>query len=144
MLQAKMNDRVRVHYSGTFGDGTMFDSSLEREPFEFVIGQGMVIPGFEKGIVGMSVGETKKVSIACEDAYGPYKEDLVGTVDRSRIPENIELEIGIVLQMHSPDGSITNVTVKDINDEGVRLDLNHPLAGKDLIFEIKLMEVLET
>ncbi|HQP51835.1 MAG TPA: FKBP-type peptidyl-prolyl cis-trans isomerase, partial [Syntrophorhabdaceae bacterium] len=75
-----MNDRVRVHYSGTFGDGTMFDSSLEREPFEFVIGQGMVIPGFEKGIVGMSVGETKKVSIACEDAYGPYKEDLVGTV----------------------------------------------------------------
>ena len=117
---------------------------MEREPFEFVIGQGMVIPGFEKGIVGMSVGETKKVSIACEDAYGPYKEDLVGTVDRSRIPENIELEIGIVLQMHSPDGSITNVTVKDINDEGVRLDLNHPLAGKDLIFEIKLMEVLET
>lgn len=143
MLQAKMNDRVRVHYSGTFGDGSVFDSSLEREPFEFVIGQGMVIPGFENGVIGMNVGETKKVSIASEDAYGPYREDLVGIIDRSRIPENIELEIGMVLQMRSPDGGITNVTVKDISDEGVTLDLNHPLAGKDLVFEIKLMEVLE-
>lgn len=143
MLQAKMNDKVRVHYSGTLADGSVFDSSLEREPFEFTIGQGMVIPGFENGIIGMHVGDTKTISIASEDAYGPYREELVGIIDMSRMPEDIKLEIGMVLQMHSPDGGITNVTVKDISDEGVTLDLNHPLAGKDLIFEIKLMEVIQ-
>jgi FKBP-type peptidyl-prolyl cis-trans isomerase 2 len=143
MVQAKMNDKVKVHYSGALSDGTVFDSSLEREPFEFTIGQGMVIPGFEKGIIGMSEGDSRMVSITSDDAYGPYRDDLVGIIDKSRKPENIDLEIGMVLQMRSPEGSITNVTVKDIGDEGITLDLNHPLAGKDLVFEIKLMEVLQ-
>ena len=138
-----MNDKVKVHYSGTLSDGTVFDSSLEREPFEFTIGQGMVIPGFEKGIIGMSEGDSRMVSITSDDAYGPYRDDLVGVIDKSRKPENIDLEIGMVLQMRSPEGSVTNVTVKDIGDEGITLDLNHPLAGKDLVFEIKLMEVLQ-
>ena len=143
MVQARMNDKVKVHYSGTLSDGTVFDSSLEREPFEFTIGQGMVIPGFEKGIIGMSEGDSRMVSITSDDAYGPYRDDLVGVIDKSRKPENIDLEIGMVLQMRSPEGSVTNVTVKDIGDEGITLDLNHPLAGKDLVFEIKLMEVLQ-
>jgi peptidylprolyl isomerase len=143
MVQAKMNDKVKVHYSGALSDGTVFDSSLEREPFEFTIGQGMVIPGFEKGIIGMSEGDSRMVSITSDDAYGPYRDDLVGVIDKSRKPENIDLEIGMVLQMRSPEGSITNVTIKDIGDEGITLDLNHPLAGKDLVFEIKLMEVLQ-
>lgn len=138
-----MHDKVKVHYSGTLSDGTVFDSSLEREPFEFTIGQGMVIPGFEKGIIGMSEGDSGMVSMTSDDAYGPYRDDLVGVIDKSRKPENIDLEIGMVLQMRSPEGSITNVTVTDIGDEGITLDLNHPLAGKDLVFEIKLMEVLQ-
>ena len=144
MVQARMNDKVKVHYSGTLSDGTIFDSSLEREPFEFTIGQGMVVPGFENGIVGMNEGETKTVSISADDAYGPYKDDLVGVIDKSRIPEDIDLDVGMVLQMRSPEGGITNVTVADISDAGVTIDLNHPLAGKDLIFEIKLLEVLQT
>ena len=141
MVQARINDKVKVHYSGTLSDGTIFDSSLEREPFEFTIGQGMVVPGFENGIVGMNEGETKTVSISADDAYGPYKDDLVGVIDKSRIPEDIDLDVGMVLQMRSPEGGITNVTVADISDAGVTIDLNHPLAGKDLVFEIKLMEV---
>jgi len=144
MVQARMNDKVKVHYSGTLSDGTIFDSSLEREPFEFTIGRGMVVPGFENGIVGMNEGETKTVSISADDAYGPYKDDLVGVIDKSRIPEDIDLDVGMVLQMSSPEGGITNVTVADISDAGVTIDLNHPLAGKDLIFEIKLLEVLQT
>lgn len=143
MVQARMNDKVKVHYSGTLSDGTIFDSSLEREPFEFTIGRGMVVPGFENGIVGMNEGETKTVSISADDAYGPYKDDLVGVIDKSRIPEDIDLDVGMVLQMSSPEGGITNVTVADISDAGVTIDLNHPLAGKDLIFEIKLLEVLQ-
>jgi len=143
MVQARINDKVKVHYSGTLSDGTIFDSSLEREPFEFTIGQGMVVPGFENGIVGMNEGETKTVSISADDAYGPYKDDLVGVIDKSRIPEDIDLDVGMVLQMRSPEGGITNVTVAEISDAGVTIDLNHPLAGKDLIFEIKLMEVLQ-
>jgi FKBP-type peptidyl-prolyl cis-trans isomerase 2 len=143
MAQAKMNDKVKVHYSGTLSDGTVFDSSLEREPFEFTIGKGMVIPGFENGVIGMSEGESRKVSIISEDAYGPFRDELVGVIDKSRIPGDIDLQIGMVLQMRSPEGSATNVTVTDISEVGVTFDLNHPLAGKDLIFEIKLVEVLQ-
>jgi FKBP-type peptidyl-prolyl cis-trans isomerase 2 len=143
MAQAKMNDKVKVHYSGTLSDGTVFDSSLEREPFEFTIGKGMVIPGFENGVIGMSEGESRKVSIISEDAYGLFRDELVGVIDKSRIPGDIDLQIGMVLQMRSPEGSATNVTVTDISEAGVTIDLNHPLAGKDLIFEIKLVEVLQ-
>jgi len=143
MAQAKMNDKVKVHYSGILNDGTVFDSSLEREPFEFTIGKGMVVPGFENGVIGMSEGESRKISIISEYAYGPFRDDLVGVIDKSRIPGDIDLHIGMVLQMRSPKGSATNVTVTDISEAGVTIDLNHPLAGKDLIFEIKLVEVLQ-
>jgi peptidylprolyl isomerase len=143
MAQAKMNNKVKVHYSGTLSDGTVFDSSLEREPLEFTIGKGMVIPGFENGVIGMNEGESRKVSITSDDAYGPFRDDLVGVIDKSRMPGDIDLEIGMVLQMRSPEGSTTNVTITDISEESVTIDLNHPLAGKDLIFEIKLVEVLQ-
>jgi len=143
MAQAKMNNKVKVHYSGTLSDGTVFDSSLEREPLEFTIGKGMVIPGFENGIIGMNEGESRKVSITSDDAYGPFRDDLVGVIDKSRMPGDIDLEIGMVLQMRSPEGSTTNVTITDISEENVTIDLNHPLAGKDLVFEIKLVEVLQ-
>jgi peptidylprolyl isomerase len=141
MAQAKMNDTVIVHYTGSFTDGVVFDSSIDREPFEFTIGQGMVIPGFENGIIGMHEGDSKKINIPAEDAYGPHREDLLTTIERSQIPASIDLQIGMVLQMRSPDGGTANVTIQDINQESVILDLNHPMAGKELIFEVNLVKV---
>lgn len=141
MTEAKVNDTVKVHYTGHLYDGTVFDSSFNREPLEFTIGQKMVIPGFEKEVIGMTVGDTKTVSIASADAYGPYLEDLVGSIKRTQIPPNIDLQVGDVLQMHTPDGGHMSVLVKALTDETVTLDANHPLAGKDLAFEINLLEI---
>lgn len=141
MAQAKMNDTVIVHYTGSFTDGEVFDSSIDREPLEFNIGQGMVIPGFENGIIGMQEGDSKKITIPAEDAYGPHREDLLTTIERSQIPASIDLQIGMILQMRSPEGGTTNVSIRDINPESVILDLNHPMAGKELIFEVNLVKV---
>ncbi len=141
MAQAKMNDTVIVHYTGSFTDGEVFDSSIDCEPLEFNIGQGMVIPGFENGIIGMQAGDSKKITIPAEDAYGPHREDLLTTIERSQIPASIDLQIGMILQMRSPDGGTTNVSIRDINQESVILDLNHPMAGKELIFEVNLVKV---
>lgn len=141
MTEAKVNDTVKVHYTGHLCDGTVFDSSFNREPLEFTIGQKMVIPGFEKEVIGMTVGDTKTVSITSADAYGPYLEDLVGSIKRTQIPPNIDLQVGDVLQMHTPDGGHMSVLVKALTDETVTLDANHPLAGKDLAFEINLLEI---
>ena len=141
MAQAKMNDTVIVHYTGSFTDGEVFDSSMDREPLEFNIGQGMVIPGFENGIIGMQEGDSKKITIPAEDAYGPHREDLLTTIERSQIPASIDLQIGMILQMRSPEGGTTNVSIRDINQESVILDLNHPMAGKELIFEVNLVKV---
>jgi len=141
MAEVKANDTVRVHYTGRLSDGTVFDSSLSREPLEFTIGQKMVIPGFEEGIIGMTAGETRTVSIASQDAYGPYLEDLVGSIKRTQIPPNIDLQVGGILQMQTPDGGAMLVVVKALTDEAVTLDANHPLAGKDLAFEINLLEI---
>ena len=136
-----MNDTVIVHYTGSFTDGEVFDSSMDREPLEFNIGQGMVIPGFENGIIGMQEGDSKKITIPAEDAYGPHREDLLTTIERSQIPASIDLQIGMILQMRSPEGGTTNVSIRDINQESVILDLNHPMAGKELIFEVNLVKV---
>ena len=141
MTEAKVNDTVKVHYTCHLCDGTVFDSSFNREPLEFTIGQKMVIPGFEKEVIGMTVGDTKTVSIASADAYGPYLEDLVGSIKRTQIPPNIDLQVGDVLQMRTPDGGHMSVLVKALTDETVTLDANHPLAGKDLAFEINLLEI---
>lgn len=141
MAQAKMNDTVIVHYTGSFTDGEVFDSSIDREPLEFTIGQGMVIPGFENGIIGMHEGDSKKINILAEDAYGPHREELLTTIERSQIPASIDIQIGMVLQMRSPDGGAANVSIRDINGKSVVLDLNHPMAGKELIFELNLVKV---
>jgi len=141
MAQAKMNDTVVLHYTGSFTDGSVFDSSVDREPLEFTIGQGMVIPGFEKGIVGMNEGESKTLNIPAEEAYGLHREDLLGVIGRTQMPANIDLKIGMVLQSRSPDGGVANVIVREMNDENVTLDFNHPLAGKKLIFEVNLIKV---
>ncbi len=142
MVQVKAGDTVRVHYSGFLDDGTVFDSSLEREPFEFTLGQGMVIPGFEDAVVGMDVGDTKTVNIPTDQAYGPYRDELLVAVERSQVPPNIEPDVGVELQIRTPEGTVTNVTITEMDENSITLDANHPLAGQDLIFEIKLVEIV--
>ena len=141
MGQAKNGDKVKVHYTGKFESGEVFDTSREREPFEFTLGQGQVIPGFEKEIEGMEIGQTKTITIPPDDAYGQRREDLQVNVNRTEFPEDIKPEVGQQLQMKKPDGNIINVTVADVQEEVVTLDANHPLAGKTLTFEIELLEV---
>lgn len=140
MSLAVKGNQVQVHYKGTLTDGTLFDSSEEREPLVFQLGSGMVIKGFDDGITGMAVGENKKIHIPVEDAYGPMIDELVITVNRLEIPENIPLEIGGTLNMH--DGTQTvPVLIKEISATNVVLDANHPLAGQDLIFDITLVAI---
>lgn len=132
---------VRVHYTGTLDDGTEFDSSHGREPLEFTLGEGMLIPGFEDAVRGMDVGQTLTVTIPAEEAYGEYSEDMVLTVPADQIPSSISPEVGLQLQLHN-DESELDVTITEVTDEHVTLDANHPLAGEDLTFTIELVEVL--
>ncbi|MFN3326488.1 MAG: peptidylprolyl isomerase [Bryobacteraceae bacterium] len=141
MAQAKQGDRVKVHYTGELVDGTVFDSSEGREPLEFTVGSGSVIPGFEEAVVGMAPGETKKEKIAPEHAYGPHRSEMMLELERSNVPPDLELEVGQRLELRSSDGRAVPVVVADLTDEKVTLDGNHPLAGKDLVFTIELVEI---
>ncbi len=142
MTQAKQGDTVRVHYTGKLTDGTLFDSSSGRQPLEFTLGAGNVIPGFEAAILDMFIGENKTITIASEQAYGPRIEEAVRRFPRSGIPQDIQLEVGIQLQAHDPEGRPIMFTVIELDDNDVTLDANHPLAGKDLVFELELVEVV--
>ncbi len=141
MAQANNGSNVRVHYTGKLEDGTVFDSSRDREPFEFEIGTGQVIPGFELGVIGMTIGENKTITIPANEAYGECRKDLIIDVNKTDFPAEITPEIGQQLQMEQPDGSVVNLVVTDIVEEKVTLDANHPLAGQTLIFEIELLEI---
>ena len=141
MKQAQSGDVVQVHYTGKLKDGTIFDSSANREPLEFELGKRMMIPGFEQAVYGMQVGESKVVEIPVEEAYGPVSEDMIVEVDRQDIPADIELQLGLQLTVHQPDGQAIPVTIKDVTDTTVLLDANHVLAGKDLIFEIQVVNI---
>ena len=141
MSQAMLGNTVKVHYRGTLEDGSEFDTSHGREPIEVTIGQGQVIPGFEEALLGMAVGENKSVTIVADDAYGPYRSELVQEVERAQIPTDIELEVDGALLVQSPDGQAMRLIVKALTDEMVTLDANHPLAGEDLTFELALVEI---
>ncbi|HET7320914.1 MAG TPA: peptidylprolyl isomerase [Longimicrobiaceae bacterium] len=141
MAEAKAGDTVRIHYTGTLDDGTVFDSSREREPLEFTLGEGRVIAGFDDAVTGMEPGESKSVHIPADQAYGPRRDELTMTVDRSEFPPQITPETGMQLQMQAPNGPPMVVTVTDIEDDKVTLDANHPLAGKDLNFDLELVEI---
>ena len=143
MPKAKCGDTVRVHYTGRLEDGTIFDSSANREPLEFTLGQGSLIPGFESAVDGMEAGEKKTAMINYDDAYGPHMEEMVKVVDKSMIPEDMDLEVGHHLQITGATGESVIVTVVEMTDEEVTLDGNHPLAGQDLIFDIELVEIVE-
>ncbi len=141
MAKAESGNVVKVHYTGRLDDGTEFDSSSGRDPLEFTLGTGQVIPGFEQAVDGMEAGDTKTVTIPSEQAYGPHHDELVLSVERQQIPEHIQPEVGQRLELHQPDGRTVAVTVTEISDESVSLDANHPLAGQDLIFDLELVEV---
>ena len=136
----KVGDKVKVHYTGSFEDGQIFDSSLGRDPLEFVVGAGQVIPGFEEAIIGMEVGEKKSFRLAAENAYGVIRDDLKFSVQRSMLPEDVQ--VGDMLEAHQPDGNVFVVKVDDLNDVSAVLDANHPLAGKDLIFDVEIVDVV--
>jgi peptidylprolyl isomerase len=142
MAQAKIGDTVKVHYTGKFGDGMVFDTSIDDEPLEFRIGERQVIPGFEEAVVGMKPGETKTVNIPVDKAYGPHRDDLVQVVDRKQLPASLKPEIGQPLEGRQPDGEIVAATVIDVTESHVTLDANHPLAGKSLTFVIQLIEIV--
>lgn len=142
MSKATKGDTVRVHYTGKLTDGTVFDSSREREPLEFTLGEGQLIPGFESAVDGLAVGDSVETTITADDAYGPYNDNLVQTVDRQRLPDDLNPSVGQQLQVQQQDGSQVVVTVSDVNDATITLDANHPLAGKELVFDIELMEIV--
>ncbi|MFQ6128199.1 MAG: peptidylprolyl isomerase [Thermoplasmata archaeon] len=142
MSQAKNGDTVKVHYTGRLENGTVFDSSTDDEPLQFTIGEGQIIPGFEQAIIGMNVGESKTIKIHADEAYGPHLKDLVVMVDRKEIPPNLKPEAGQQLQIRQQNGATTVVTVIEVSESSVTIDANHPLAGKDLTFDVELIEVV--
>ncbi|MEX1027377.1 MAG: peptidylprolyl isomerase [Candidatus Paceibacterota bacterium] len=141
MGQAKQGDTVRVHYTGKLEDGTVFDSSVEREPIAFKLGAGQIIPGFEKAVEGMEPGEKTTAVIPATEAYGPHKAEAIVTVERSQLPPDLEPKVGQQLQVQKEDGQSLPVRVVEVDDAQVTLDGNHPLAGRELAFEIELVTV---
>lgn len=143
MAQAKEGDTVRVHYTGKLEDGTVLDTSSERAPMEFTIGEGEIIPGFEQAVIGMEPGETKTARIPPEKAYGPHRDDMTLTVDRDQFPADINPEPGQQLQIQQSGGRVAIVTVSDVSESTVTLDANHPLAGQPLTFDIQLVDIVQ-
>ena len=142
MAQATVGDTVQIHFSGKLRDGSVFDSSEGRDPLQFRIGENTLIPKLEQAVVGMAAGDTATVEIVAADAYGPRRPEAVQSVDRSMIPDHIELNAGAQLQATGQDGRTVILTVLEVDDASVTLDGNHPLAGEDLVFDIELMAIL--
>ena len=138
MRQAAIGDTVRVHYRGTLEDGSEFDSSAGRDPLEFTLGGGQIIPGFEQAVVGMAEGESKSVTLQPDDAYGQMRPELIHAVGRDQIPPEVELHVGAELSATDAEGNQTRLVVVELSDEHVTLDANHPLAGAALTFELQL------
>lgn len=141
MQQVKKGDKIKVHYHGKLSTGDTFDSSQGREPLEFEVGSGMVIPGFDNGVTGMAVGDKKTVQIPADEAYGPHNPSMVINVPKSQFPEGMEVEIGMPLIMNDEQGHQFQVVVTAINEDSVTIDANHPLAGKDLTFDLELVSI---
>lgn len=141
MAQASNGDNVRIHYTGRLHDGTVFDTSENRDPLGFELGAGQVIPGFEEAVQGMEPGQRQTVTVAAEKAYGPRRDDLVLSFPREQLPEGVDPEPGQQLQMQTQEGQAVQVTVRDATEEALILDANHPLAGHDLTFDIELVEI---
>ena len=140
---AQKGDTVAVHYTGKLDDGEVFDSSRDRDPLEFEIGSGQVIPGFDRAVEGLEIGESREVTLKPDEGYGEPREDLVVDVDRSQFPDEEDPTVGRQVQVQVAPGQNRVATITGIEDESVTLDLNHPLAGKELTFDVELVEIKE-
>jgi len=142
MPQAKKGDKVKVHYTGRLNDGTVFDSSKDREPLEFQLGQGELIPGFEHALDGMTPGDTKTIDISADQAYGQHREELIQKVPRQQFPNDMEFKVGQRFQIGQQEEQPMIVQVTEVTESDITLDGNHPLAGKNLTFDIELLGIL--
>lgn len=141
MDKVKESDTVKVHYTGKLDNGTIFDSSLEREPINVTLGQGSLIPGFEKGLIDMQPKEKKTITIPKEEAYGEVREDMFHSVKKEELPGDMEPQVGMGLVATSPDGVENELRIVEVHDDHIILDANHPLAGHDLTFELELVSI---
>ncbi|CAM3055697.1 FKBP-type peptidyl-prolyl cis-trans isomerase [Flavobacterium frigoris] len=141
MIQVRENNTVKVHYVGKLSDGQVFDSSEGKQPLEFTLGQGKLIPGFEKGLIDMKLNEKKTITISQEDAYGEARQDLIQEVDKSQLPEDITPEVGMGLVSKSSDGNEMNLLIVEVKEATIVIDGNHPLAGKELIFDLEVVDI---
>lgn len=140
MSQAQNNSTVKVHYTMKLDDGTIVDSSTQRDPIEFTIGEGSILPGIEQEVIGMSPGDSKTVHLSPDQAHGERRDDLLIDVERSQLPEGLDPSVGQNLQVEGSDGQVESVTVNEVFENQIRLDANHPLAGRELICELELLE----
>lgn len=144
MSEAKKGDTVKVHYTGKLKDGSVFDSSKDRDPLEFTLGEGQLIPGFEEAVIGMEEGSDSTVDIPVDKAYGQPQDELKMEVPKTELPDDIDPQVGMQLQVQQTEsGRSVPVTITEVKDETITLDANHPLAGKDLVFDIELVEIVE-
>lgn len=141
MSTAKVNDKVKVHYTGKLSSGEVFDSSVDREPIEFIVGGGQMIKGFDDGVLGMGLNEKKTLNIPADQAYGDSNPALIQTLDRTQLPPDLKPEVGQTLVAGSPEGQEMHVQVTEVTEATITIDANHPLAGKELIFDIELVEI---
>ena len=140
-MKAKKDDQVKVHYTGKLTNGEIFDSSLERDPLEFTVGAGQMIPGFDAAVDGMAVNEKTEVTIPCNEAYGERRDDMIQQIPKFHLPEDMNPEVGQTLVATGENGEQQHVIVIEANEQMITVDANHPLAGEDLIFEIELISV---
>ncbi|UII29450.1 peptidylprolyl isomerase [Fulvivirga maritima] len=141
MSEAKKGDRVKVHYTGKLKDGSVFDSSKDREPLEFELGSGMMIAGFDKAVTGMKIGDSKTADIPADEGYGQKNAEMVVEVPKAQLPADLKPEVGQQLAMQQPNGQSIPVLVTKVEAETIEIDANHPLAGKDLVFDIELVSI---
>jgi FKBP-type peptidyl-prolyl cis-trans isomerase 2 len=142
MIQVTVNSTVKVHYTGKLADGEIFDTSDGKEPIEFTLGQGQLIPGFEKGLIDMKLNEKKTINMTKDDAYGEVNETLIQEVKKTDLPQDMEPKVGMGLVSKSPDGQEINLMVVEVKEETIVIDGNHPLAGRDLIFDLEVVEII--
>lgn len=142
-MQVKENNTVKVHYTGKLTDGQIFDTSEGKEPIEFTLGEGRLIPGFEKGLLNMKLNEKKTLNIAKEDAYGEVNAQLIQEVAKKDLPQDMEPQVGMGLVSKAPDGSEMNLMVVEVKEDAIIIDGNHPLAGRDLVFDIEVVAIKE-